>query len=65
MLALGRIGIGINLQGIGQIPLDEGTKEEPGLLANPPIAKYGQWALEPRGGDWEEIHKYINSQLGQ
>ena len=65
MLALGRIGIGINLQGIGQIALDEGTKEQPGLLMNPPTAKYGQWVLEPRAGDWEEIHKYINSQLGQ
>lgn len=63
MLALGRIGIGINLQGIGQIPLDEGTKEEPGLLANPPIAKYGQWVLEPRAGGWEEIHSYIKEKL--
>ena len=65
MLALGRIGIGINLQEIEQISLDEGTKEEPGLLTNPPVAKYGQWVLEPRGGDWEQVHKYINSQLGQ
>jgi hypothetical protein len=63
MLALGRIGIGINLQGIGQIPLDEGTKEEPGLLANPPIAKYGQWVLEPRAGDWGQIHEYIAKML--
>lgn len=65
MLALGRIGIGINLQGIKQIILDEGTKEEPGLLANPPITKYGQWVLEPKNGDWGQIHEYINSQLGQ
>lgn len=65
MLALGRIGIGINLQGIQQISLDEGTKDEPGLLANPPIAKYGQWILEPRAEDWTEVQKYINSQLGQ
>ncbi|MBI5356858.1 LCP family protein [Candidatus Collierbacteria bacterium] len=63
MLALGRIGIGINLQGIQQVSLDEGTKEEPGLLINPPTSKYGQWVLEPRAGDWEEVHKYINSQL--
>ena len=63
MLALGRIGIGINLQGIGQIALDEGTKEEPGLLTNPPIAKYGQWVLEPRAGDWGQIHEYITNLL--
>ena len=65
MLALGRIGIGINLQGIQQISLDEGTKEEPGLLVNPPISKYGQWALEPRAGDWGQVQKYINSQVGK
>lgn len=63
MLALGRIGIGINLQGIQQISLDEGTKEEPGLLTNPPIAKYGQWVLEPRAGDWGQVHSYIGEQL--
>jgi len=63
MLALGRIGIGINLQGIGQIALDEGTKEEPGLLTNPPTAKYGQWVLEPRAGDWGQIHEYIVKML--
>lgn len=63
MLALGRIGIGINLQGIGQIGLDEGTKEEPGLLMNPPTAKYGQWVLEPRSGDWSQIHEYITNLL--
>ena len=65
LLALGRIGIGINLQGIQQIALDEGTKEEPGLLVNPPTVKYGQWVLEPRVEDWTEVQKYINSQLGQ
>lgn len=59
MLALGRIGIGINLQGIKQIGLDEGTKDEPGLLTNPPITKYGQWVLEPRAGGWDQIHEYI------
>lgn len=63
MLALGRIGIGINLQGIGQIALDEGTKEDPGLLTNPPTAKYGQWVLEPRAGDWGQIHEYITNLL--
>ena len=32
MLALGRIGIGINLSGIQQISLDEGTKDAPGVV---------------------------------
>lgn len=65
MLALGRIGIGINLSQIQQISLDEGTKEQQGLLINPPTSKYGQWVLEPRAMDWSEVQKYINSQLEQ
>lgn len=64
-LALGRVGVGINLSSINHFSLETGTKEEPGLLINPPTSKYGQWVLEPRAGDWGQIHEYINSQLGQ
>lgn len=65
MLALGRIGIGIDLSQIKQISLDERTEEAPRLLVNPPTSKYGQWVLEPLAGNWEETHKFILQQLGE
>jgi len=65
LLALGRIGMKINLDDIRHITIDEGTQEQPGLLIHPPTSKYGQWVLEPRSGDWLETHEFILRQLGQ
>jgi LCP family protein required for cell wall assembly len=41
--------------------LDEGNESEgrPGLLMNPPTAKYGAWVLEPRRGNWQSIQDQI------
>jgi len=34
------------------------------LLVNPPLTKYdGLWVLEPRGGDWEEIGKWVKKTI--
>ncbi len=63
MLALAKIGTKIDLAQIRSLRIDEGSDEEPGLLVNPPIAKYGQWVLVPRSASFSEIHSYINNQL--
>lgn len=63
MLALAKISAKIDLVQIRSLRIDEGTDEEPGLLINPPIAKYGQWVLAPRSASFLEIHSYIKNQL--
>lgn len=63
LLALGKIGLGIDPSTIRRIGLDEGTKESPGILVNPPVAKFGQWVLESRAKDWSDVHAYIEEQL--
>lgn len=63
MLALAKIATKIDLSQITSLRINEGTNEEPGLLINPPVAKYNQWVLAPRSGNFLEIHSYINSQL--
>lgn len=63
MLALAKLGAKVDLGQIRSLRIDEGTAEEPGLLTNPPIAKYGQWVLEPRSASLWEIHEYIKNQL--
>lgn len=63
LLALGRIGMKIKIGEISQIKIDEGTKDEPGLLVNPPLYKYGQWVLVSRTGDWERVKEYIRMEL--
>lgn len=63
LLALGRIGVDIDVSNIQHIGLDSTNADDLPLLVNPPVKKYGQWVLEPRTGKWEEIHQYIESQL--
>jgi anionic cell wall polymer biosynthesis LytR-Cps2A-Psr (LCP) family protein len=63
LLALGRIGMDVELDTIQQISLDTGTEEEPGLLVNPPLTKYNQWVLEPQVDDWSEVHEFIKEEL--
>jgi len=63
MLALAKLGTKVDLGQIRSLRIDEGTDEDPGLLINPPLAKYGQWVLEPRSATFSEIHAYINNQL--
>lgn len=65
LLALGRIGVGINVSSIQHIGLDSTNDDDLPLLVNPPVKKYGQWVLEPRTGSWEEIRGYIEKQLEQ
>lgn len=33
------------------------------FLSHPPIAKIGQWVLEPKTGNWQEIHDYVKKLL--
>lgn len=63
LLALGKIGLGIDPETIQRVELDEGTKDIPGILVNPPISKYGQWVLESRTRDWSDVHAYVEEQL--
>ena len=63
MLALAKLSTKVDLGQIRSLRIDEGTDEDPGLLINPPLAKYGQWVLEPRSATFSEIHAYINNQL--
>lgn len=63
LLALGRIGVDIDVSNIQHIGLDSTNDDDLPLLVNPPVKKYGQWVLEPRTGKWEEIHGYIEKQL--
>jgi anionic cell wall polymer biosynthesis LytR-Cps2A-Psr (LCP) family protein len=65
LLALGKIGIGIDVSRVRTIGLDGQNTDGFLFLVNPPIRKYGQWVLEPRTGSWEEIHGYIEKQLKQ
>lgn len=63
LLALGKIGLSIDPLMIQRIGLNEGTKDNPGILVNPPVSKYGQWILESRIKDWSDVHAYIEAQL--
>lgn len=63
LLALGRVGIGINPSTVQHVGIDSGTKENSGILVNPPTSKYGQWVLESRMKDWSDVHAYIEEQL--
>lgn len=63
LLALGRIGVDIDVSSIQHIGLDATNTDELPLLVNPPVKKYGQWVLEPRTGSWEEIHEYIQQEV--
>lgn len=65
LLALGRIGVDVNISDIQHIGLDSTNADGLPLLVNPPVKKYGQWVLEPRTGKWDEIHEYIKDQLEQ
>lgn len=65
MLALAKIGAKIDLSQIASLRIDEGTDEEPGLLMNPPIAKYNQWVLVPRSASFSGIHQYIQEEFGK
>lgn len=56
----------INTAQIETLALDTGDEKKgrEGLLVNPPLDNYyGAWVLVPRSGDFEEIHKYLESQL--
>lgn len=63
LLALGRLGMKVKIADIQQIKVDEGSKDEPGLLINPPVSRYGQWVLAPRTGSWESVKEYIKQEL--
>lgn len=63
LLALGRIGTKVKIAEIQQIKIDEGTKEEQGLLISPLVSKYGQWVLTSRTGSWESVKEYIKAEL--
>ena len=63
MLALAKLGAKVDLGQIRSLRIGEGTAKNPGLLTNPPIAKYGQWVLVPHSATFSEIHAYINNQL--
>ncbi len=65
MLALAKLSAKVDLGAVRSLRIDEGTDEEPGLLVNPPVAKYGQWVLTPRSASWSEIHKYILEELAK
>lgn len=63
IVALGRIGLDAKLLDIQHITLDSGVEEHEGLLINPPTSKYGQWTLEPRDGDWSQVHAFVKQEL--
>lgn len=49
---------------IKTLVLDTGDKERTGFLVNPPLWEYnGAWILVPRAGNWQEIQRYLGSQL--
>ncbi len=50
---------------IRSVPLDWGDPDtgEVGFLVNPPVEKYEKWALEPRTGNFDEIHEYIRCSI--
>jgi polyisoprenyl-teichoic acid--peptidoglycan teichoic acid transferase len=48
---------------IRNITLETGTIDNPGFLINPPLEKYGQWVLEPRGGNWKEFQAFFRSKI--
>lgn len=58
---LARFGLGYE-GSIRSIPLDWGNPDlnQEGFLTNPPTEKYEKWVLEPRTGDFNEIHSYIS-----
>lgn len=65
-LSLARILYKINDGGVRHIVLDDGdiNKTRKGFLINPPLWKYdGAWVLEPRTGNFSEIHEYVDCQL--
>lgn len=43
--------------------LDTGTEENPGFLVSPPVSQYGQWALIPRNGNWQQFQDYLKQKL--
>lgn len=53
----------INKNQIRTLSLDVGSPDGPGFLVNPPLTKYNQWVLEPRTGNFDEIHKYIEEKI--
>lgn len=63
LLALGRIGLDVNPSAIEHIGLEGQNAGGLQFLVNPPVKKYGQWVLEPRIGNWDEIHQYIQQEL--
>lgn len=65
LLALGRIGMNMDLAAIQRIGLDMASDDTGNLLVSPPTSKYGQWVLESRIGKWTEIQTYISNELRQ
>lgn len=56
----------LNAGKIKTVTLDTGDEErgQSGFLINPPTWEYnGAWVLVPRTGDWQEIQKYLETQL--
>ena len=56
----------LNSAKIKTLTLDTGDEENgrDGFLVSPPSFQYsGAWVLVPRSGNWEEIQKYLASQL--
>ena len=43
--------------------LETGDEDNPQFLVNPPLSRYGQWALEPVGGDWTKIQDFIREKI--
>lgn len=64
ILFLARQFMNTKISDIKTMTLDWGTKENPGLLYNPPLADFdGVWVLLPRSGNWEDIQKQVKQFL--
>lgn len=63
--ALSRLALGFEEKKVHTVVLDEGTKDKPGFLENPPVEKYGAWVLTPRGGSWKGFQKYLKTELAK
>lgn len=59
LIYLGKDFVSVDLSAVKTLSLDMGTKEQPGLLTNPPVSKFGAYVLIPTNGDWQEIQQKV------